>query len=69
MPPVFDIQGADGSSRLTIKAIHMNHSGVYVCQVGGATASFVVEVEMIGKYRGLAIKLSLVDYEFMNAAK
>jgi hypothetical protein len=27
----------------------LNHSGVYMCQVGGAAASFVVEVERTGK--------------------
>jgi hypothetical protein len=49
LPPVFDIYGTVGSSVLIIKAIHLNHSGVYVCQVGGATASFAVEVQRIGK--------------------
>jgi hypothetical protein len=49
VPPVFDIHGAAKSSRLTINDINLNHSGVYVCQVGNETASFVIEVEMIGK--------------------
>jgi hypothetical protein len=47
LPPVFGIHGTSGSSMLAINGL--NHSGVYMCQVGGAAASFVVEVERMGK--------------------
>jgi hypothetical protein len=49
VPPVFDILGVVGLSILTINEIHLNHSGVYVCEVRGATTSFVIEVRSRGK--------------------